>query len=55
MSVKCLFITNFVPGKVENENNIRKAQKSEERKVKNIGKNYNYCVSTYFNFIAWYS
>ena len=32
------FITNLVPGKVEKENHIRKVQKSEERKVKNIGK-----------------
>ena len=34
MSVKCPFITNLVPGKVEKENHIRKLQKSEERKVK---------------------
>ena len=39
MSVKCPFITNLVPGKVEKENHIRKIWKSEERKVKNIGKN----------------
>ena len=38
MSVKCPFITNSVPGNVEKENYIRKVQKSEERKVKNIGK-----------------
>ena len=38
MSVKCLFITNLVPGKVEKENHIRKVRKIEERKVKNIGK-----------------
>ena len=38
MSIECLFITNLVPGKVEKENHIRKVWKSEERKVKNIGK-----------------
>ena len=38
MSVKCPFITNLFPGNVEKENLIRKVQKSEERKVKNIGK-----------------
>ena len=36
--LKCPFITKLVPGKVEKENHIRKVQKSEERKVKNIGK-----------------
>ena len=40
MSVKCPFITNLAPGKVEKENHIRKVQKSEERKVKTIGKIY---------------
>ena len=39
MSVKCSFISNLVPGKVEKKNHIRKVQKSEQRKVKNIGKN----------------
>ena len=39
MSIKCPFITNLVLGKVEKENHIRKFWKSEERKVKNIGKN----------------
>ena len=38
MSIKCTFVTNLVPGKVEKENHIRKVRKSEERKVKNIGK-----------------
>ena len=38
MSEKCPFITNFVLGKVEKENHIRKVWKSEKRKVKNIGK-----------------
>ena len=38
MSLKCPFIMNSVPGKVEKENHIRKVWKSEERKVKNIGK-----------------
>ena len=37
-TVKALFITNLVPRKVEKENHIRKVWKSEERKVKNIGK-----------------
>ena len=37
MSVKCQFITNLVPGKVEKENHRRKVRKSEERKVKDIG------------------
>ena len=32
------FITNFVPEKVEKENQIRNVRKSEERKVKTIGK-----------------
>ena len=36
MSVKCPFITNLVPRKVENEMHIRKVAKSKERKVKNI-------------------
>ena len=36
MSVKCLFLTNLVPRKVEKENHLRKVRKSEERKVKNI-------------------
>ena len=45
MSVKCLFITNLVPRKVEKENHIRKVQKSEERKVKNIGKVTNHSNS----------
>ena len=40
MSEKCPFITNLVLGKVEKENHIRKVWKSEERKVKNIGKNF---------------
>ena len=39
MSIKCLFITNLVLGKVAKENHKRKVRKSEERKVKNIGKN----------------
>ena len=38
MSIKCPFITNLVLGNVEKENHIRKVWKSEERKVKNIGK-----------------
>ena len=38
MSVKCQFITNLIFGKVDKENHIRKVRKSEERKVKNIGK-----------------
>ena len=38
LSVKCPFITNLVLSKVEKENHIRKVWKSEERKVKNIGK-----------------
>ena len=38
MSIKCLLITNLVLGKVEEDNHIRKVLKSEERKVKNIGK-----------------
>ena len=38
MRVKCLFITNLVRGKVEKENHIRTVQKSEERKVKKLGK-----------------
>ena len=38
MSVKCQFITNLIPRKVEKENHIRKVWKSEERKVKNTGK-----------------
>ena len=38
MSVKCPFITNLVPRKVEKENHVRNVVKSEERKVKNIGK-----------------
>ena len=33
-----MFITNLVMGKVEKENHMRKVRKSEERKVKNIGK-----------------
>ena len=33
------FFTNLVPGKEEKEKHIRKVQKSEERKVKNIEKN----------------
>ena len=37
MSIKYPFITNLVLGKVEKENRIRKFQKSEERKVKDIG------------------
>ena len=37
-SVKCPFITNLVPAKVAIEKHIRKVRKSEERKVKNIGK-----------------
>ena len=32
MSVKCPFITNLVPGKVEKENHIRKVGKSEEKR-----------------------
>ena len=36
--VKCPFITNLVPRKVEKENHVRNVVKSEERKVKNIGK-----------------
>ena len=38
MSVKCLFFTNLVPGKVEKEKHISEVQKREERKVKNIEK-----------------
>ena len=38
MSVKCPFITNLVPRKVEKENDIGKVWKSEERKAKNIRK-----------------
>ena len=38
MSVKCSFITNLIPGIVEKENHMRKVWKSEERKVKSIGK-----------------
>ena len=44
MSVKCLFFTNLVPGKVEKENRIRKDQKCEERKIKNIGKPIIYTI-----------
>ena len=36
MSVKCPFVTNLVPGKVEKENHKRKVQKCEERKVKKM-------------------
>ena len=49
MSVKCPFITNLVPRKVEKENHIRKVRKSEERKVKNIGKK-SFC---YKDIIVW--
>ena len=38
-SIKCPFITNLVPGKVEKENHIRKVQKSEERIVISISRN----------------
>ena len=38
MRVKCSFITNLVPRKLEKENNIRKVLKSEGKNVKNIGK-----------------
>ena len=38
MSVKCPSFTNLVLRKVEKENHIRKVRKSEERKVKKIGK-----------------
>ena len=38
ISIKCPFITNLSPGKVEKENYIRKVMKSEERKVANIKK-----------------
>ena len=49
MSVKCPFITNLVPGKVEKENHIRKVQNSVERKVKNIGKE-NLAEKSFFQF-----
>ena len=48
MSIKYPFITNLVLGKVEKENRIRKFQKSEERKVKDIGNN-----SSYFYMKKW--
>ena len=34
-------MTNSFPGYAEKENHIRKVQKSEERKVKNIEKMFN--------------
>ena len=36
--LKCLSITNLVTGKVAKENQIENVTKSEERKVKTIGK-----------------
>ena len=52
MSIKCPFITNSVPGKVEKGNHIRKVQKSEESKVKNIGKSRFYNCHHNINFLS---
>ena len=51
MHLKCPFISNLVPRKVENEMHIRKVAKSKERKVKNIWKN-NY--QKICHLLCWY-
>ena len=49
MIVKGPLITILVPGKVEKENHIRKVQKKEEIKVKNIGKRLFFTFGTSVN------